>query len=334
MIAASDVAVVGCGFMGRNHAHAVSDHPTLNLRSVVDVDEDLLSATADDYDADRALTDYETALEDADAAIVATPESLHADQANAALDNGCHLLLEKPITEDTNKAWSLVDRGARTDLATGVSFILRYDPGYSRARDAVVAGDVGDVVSVRARRGITRAESRRIGGRGHPLYYMNVHDIDAMRWCIGSEVASVVGVERRGELSDVDVPDATQALFTFENGAVGVLEGYGTLPNDMPGGIDAALELVGTDGTVAVDTPGSTLNVYGERYDRPDTRHWPVVNGRMDGAVRRQIDRFARSIAGDAELLASLEDGARAQAVADATRAAIDRNDRAVVDYS
>lgn len=328
-----DVTVVGCGFMGQNHAHAVSDHPSLNLQSVVDLDEETLSSVAAEYDADRALTDPERAFEAVDAAIIATPESLHVDQARAALAHDCHLLLEKPVAEDTAEAWSLAERGANTELVTGVSFILRYDPGYSGAQDAASTCDIGDVVSIRARRGITREESRRIGARGHPLYYMSIHDIDAMRWCVGSEVHSVSGVERRGELTDVGVPDATQSLFTFEDGTTGVLEGYGTLPNDAPGGIDAQLELVGTEGTISVDTPGTALTVHGTHYDRPDTRHWPVVNGRMDGAVRRQIDRFARSIAGDARLLASLEDGARAQAVADATRKACESGDRLLVEY-
>ncbi|RBI62386.1 hypothetical protein DMJ13_10990 [halophilic archaeon] len=316
------VSVLGCGFMGENHIHAVSDHPTLDLASVVDVDEDRAAAIAEEYGATRALTDYETALDDADAAIVATPEQLHAEQAHATLDRDCHLLLEKPVTDDLSSAWNLADRAAKSDVTTGVSFILRYDPGYSGARDAIADGSLGDPVSVRAKRGITTAESQRIGGRGHPVYYMNVHDIDAMRWCIGSEVECVRAVEHRGTLDEVGVPDAMQALFEFENGATGVLEGYGILPDDTPGQIDAAFGVVGTAGRAEVDTPGSTLTVHADRFDRPDTRHWPVVNGRMDGAVRRQIDRFAAAIESDEEMLATVEDGAHAQAIAAAMKTA------------
>jgi len=313
--------------MGKNHVRAVSEHPTLVLESVVDIDRERAEEVAADYGADRAVTDYETALDEAEAAIVATPESLHAEQARAALDRDRHLLLEKPVTVELSEAWDLADSAAASDVTTGVSFVLRYDPGYSGARDAVAAGEIGDPVSVRAKRGVTIEESRRIGGRGHPVYYMNIHDIDAMRWCLGCDVERVRAVERRGELDDVDVPDAMQALFEFENGVIGVLEGYGTLPADTPGGIDAALDLVGTDGRVSVDTPGTTLTVHSDDFDRPDTRHWPVVNGRMDGAVRRQVDWFASAIDDGRDMLATLEDGARAQAAAAAMKDAAETGD-------
>lgn len=328
----TDISVLGCGFMGRNHAQAVADHPTLELASVVDLDEDAAASVADEFGAGEALTDVQRSIADADAVIVATPEPAHAEQAATVLDHDRHLLLEKPVTADTDEAWALADRAEGHDAVTGVSFVLRYDPGYVGVREAVAGGDVGDPASVRAKRGITRAESERIGGRAHPLYYTNVHDIDAMRWIVGSDVRRVAAVERWGELEDIDVPDAIHATLTFADGTVGTLAGYGILPDDTPGGISASLELVGTAGTATVDSPGTTLTVHGSNgYDRPDVRHWPVVNGRMDGAVRRQIDFFADAIDGDGDLLASIRDGAHAQTIADAIRAsAADGEPRAV----
>lgn len=322
------VTVIGGGFMGENHARAVADHPSLALDSVVDVDVDRASKLAEAFGADASLADYEVALDRADAAVIATPESVHAEQADAALDRDVHLLLEKPITESIEDARTLADRTIGTDVVTGVSFVLRYDPGYARARKTAADGTLGDLVAARVKRGITIEESRRIGARGHPLYYMNVHDVDALLWCADSGVEEVRAVERRGELSDVDVPDATQALLTFASGTIATVEGYGTLPNDTPGGIEASFELVGTKGTVAVETPGDVLSITTETgYDRPDVRHWPVVNDEMDGAVAKQIDRFAKAIDGSNEMLASVHDGYRAQRVATAIEEAIETGD-------
>jgi myo-inositol 2-dehydrogenase/D-chiro-inositol 1-dehydrogenase len=327
-----DVTVVGCGFMGRNHAHAVADHPQMDLVSVVDLDEAAAQEVAQKHGT-TAATDFDRAVDDSEAVVVATPEQVHTEQANTVLDRDRHLLLEKPVTVDTDEAWKLADRAAGSDLATGVSFILRYDPGYAGIHKAVSNGEIGHPVSVRARRGITRSESMRIGERGHPLYYMNVHDIDAIRWVVGSDVQEVTAVEQRGELEEIDVPDAVHATLTFEDGTVGVLSGVGVLRDDTPGGITASLELVGTTGTAAVDTPGTTLTVNGTAgYDRPDLRHWPVVNNRMDGAVRRQIDFFERAINGDDDMIASIRDGAHAQAIADAIRTAIETGEPTAVD--
>lgn len=329
-----DVAVVGCGFMGRNHAHAVSDHPLLRLSSVVDLDADTAESVASEYGAVEARTDYETAIEDADAVVIATPEVAHAEQAAAVLDHDRHLLLEKPPTTDTDDAWALADEAGERDNVTGISFVLRYDPGYAGVREAVDDGDLGSPVAARAKRAITIAESRRIGERGHPLYYMNIHDIDAMRWCVGSEVVAVDAVERRGELADIDVPDAMHATLTFGDGTIGTISGYGVLPENTPGGIESDFELVGTKGTASVEAPSTAFSVNSvDGYDRPDIRHWPVVNGQIDGVVRRQMDAFARAIDGDDELLASLTDGARAQTVADAVRDAVETADSITVDY-
>lgn len=329
-----DVTVIGCGFMGRNHAHAVSDHPLLRLTSVVDIDDETATAVAEKYNANEAMTDAEHAVENADAAIIATPESAHAKQARLVMDHDRHLLLEKPVTVDTDEAWALANRADKRDAVDGVSFILRYDPSYAKIREAVADGNLGDPVAARAKRGITRAESERIGARGHPLYYMNVHDIDAMRWCVGSDVEHVTAVERRGELEAVDVPDATHATLTFEDGTVGTVTGYGILPNDTPGSIEADFELVGTAGTAAINVPGTTLSMTGPSgYDRPDVCHWPIVNGRMDGAVRRQIDAFASAIVEDGDLLASIRDGAHAQAIADAIHTALNQGDSITVDH-
>lgn len=318
------VSVIGGGFMGENHARAISEHPLLKLDSIVDRDLNRASNLAERFSAKIASNDFEDALDRADAAVVATPESVHAEQANAALDRGVHLLLEKPITESIENARVLSDRTTNVDTITGASFVLRYDTGYARAREAAVNGDLGELVAMRAKRGITIGESRRIGARGHPLYYMNVHDIDALLWCVDSKVKEVQATERRGELSELDIPDATQALLTFENGTIATIEGYGTLPNETPGGIEAAFELTGTRGTATVETPGTVLSTMTETgYDRPDVRHWPIVNGEINGAVAKQIDRFAKAIDGSHEMLASVHDGYRAQLVATAIERAI-----------
>lgn len=328
----TNVTVIGCGFMGEHHAQAVSEHPTLSLASVVDVDEDRSEEVAAAYNADSALTDFETALSGADAVVVATPEPLHEEQANAVLDAGLDLLLEKPITDSVETAQELAERTAASDQVTGVSFILRYDPAYATALNRARDGILGDIVTARGKRAITVGESRRIGERGHPNFYMSIHDIDAILAAVGEPVETVSAVERRGKLTDMDVPDAVQALLTFEDGSTGVLEGYGVLPDETPGGIVADFEVVGTDGTAVVETPGNTVEVLGESFERPDTRHWPVVNGEMDGAVRRQIDRFARAIAGDAEMEATVTDGYRAQRIAEAIRHAAESGDQITVD--
>lgn len=320
------VAIVGVGNMGRNHAHAVSDHPTLVLDSVVDVDADNAAEVAETYGANRSETDAEPAFERADAAIVATPSHAHLEPAEKALDAGLHLLLEKPVSRDIDAARTFANRCYKTDLVTGVSFILRYESAYATVREAARDGDIGDVVAGRAKRTIPMSNSRKAGPGDHPLFYMNIHDVDALLSAVEERVDEVTGYERRGELTDIDIPDAHQVLLRFKDGTIATLEGYGVLPEEVPGDIAAEFELVGTDGTALVTLPSEEVELYADGYDRPDLHYWPVVNNRMDGAVRRQIGQFADAVAGKGEILATITDGVRAQTVAETARRAIEGN--------
>lgn len=318
------VAVIGVGAMGENHAMAIRDHPTLVLDSVVDVDANRADEVAEAFGAEHATTEPDEALKDADAAIIATPSDAHIEPAKKALAADVHLLLEKPVSTDLDAAQSFADRCAETNLVTGVSFILRYESAYAAVREAAAEGDLGDIVAARAMRGIPSSNSRNAGPGDHPLFYMNIHDIDALTWCFGERVVEVTGYQRWGELADVDVPDAHQVLLRFESGATAALEGYSVLPEDIPGGIVAEFELVGTEGTASLTIPSNEIELHTDVYDRPDTRYWPVVNDRMDGAVRRQIDHFADAISGKGKILATVGDGVRAQTVAEAARRAIE----------
>jgi predicted dehydrogenase len=318
------VAVIGTGAMGENHAMAVRDHPTLVLDSVVDVDADRADEVATAYGAGHAATEPDGALKRADAAIVATPSNEHIDPARKALAADAHLLLEKPVSTDLEEAREFAERCAETDLVTAVSFILRYESAYAAVREAAAAGEIGDIVAARAMRGLPMSNSRKAEPGEHPLFYMNIHDIDALTWCLGERVVEVTGYQRWGELTDAGVPDAHQILLRFESGATATLEGYGVLPEDVPGGIVAEFELIGTEGTASLTIPSDEVELHTDTYDRPDTRYWPVVNDRMDGAVRRQIDYFADAVAGEGEVLATVPDGVRAQVVAEAARHAIE----------
>lgn len=329
---APKLTVIGSGFMGEKHAQGVYDHPELDLQSIVDVNEQRARSVAETYDADEYLREYETALDRADAAIIATPESNHFEQATAALDRDVHFILEKPITEDVRRARQLADRASDADIVTATGFLLRYETAYAKAREAVVEGDIGDIVGARVKRTVTDSEVARLGERAHPLFYTSIHDIDFLNYCFGCNVTEISAAERRGS-HDVDIPDAVQAVLTFENGAIATVEGYSVLPENTPKTPDASLELTGTDGYVSVNLPSNELTVYSEQYDHPDTRHWPVVDGRIRGAVRNQIDRFADAIDGRGEVSATITDGHRAQVVADAIQQAAVSSDTVEVGW-
>src|SRR5262245_22972025 len=113
-------------------------------------DVELIGVT--DLDAARARTNAEkwgtTAHKDLDALVAAganvihvlTPPAAHASVAMAALDRGCHVLIEKPVTEDPDEARRIGELAAHKRLVVSVNHSLLYHPQVKRALDAVRAG--------------------------------------------------------------------------------------------------------------------------------------------------------------------------------------------------
>ena len=316
-----DVALIGCGFIGSRHAQAIEADAGLRLVAVTDRDTAAARAVAEMSDSAEVIDAHEDAIDEAAAVIVATPEAAHAEQAAAVLARDRHLILEKPLTVETEQAWELVAEAAQRDVIAGTSFVLRYEDAHRELYDAVATGRFGEQIALRALRAITRGESERVGPRGHPLYYMSIHDIDAVRWLAQAEVVSVVALERRGELVDADVPDAMHALLEFEDGTIATVTGHGVLPDAGPSNIVAQLELIGSDGVATLETPGRvSAQITSDGLRHPDLRHWPTIGGELRGAVRAQVAAFRRAITAGEPMTATLEDGAIAQTIADAIR--------------
>lgn len=330
------VAVVGTGFMGANHARAVSEHSAFDLSYAIDIDRERAERVAEKIGT-TPVDDYRHVIDEVDAMIVATPPPTHFDLAADVLEAGIHLLLEKPITDNLADSKALAEMAASADVIDAVGFILRYDPPHATVRSRVDDDDLGEIVGARVKRAISTdpAGDRMAQLHGHPVLYMNIHDIDLLHYCLDADVKSVTAIERRGALAEagMDIPDATQALLTFENGTIAVLEGYGVLPGDYPDNIAASFELTGTDGVASVRTPGNTVSIHAGRHERPDTRFWPVTNGRLQGTVRTQLDHFERAINRGTRMPATMVDGYRAHVVADAVQRSIAEGESVPVEY-
>jgi 2-alkyl-3-oxoalkanoate reductase len=146
--------MVGAGNICEFHVAAVKKlAPDVELVGVTDLDAARAQAAADKWGT--------TAYKDLDALIAAganvihvlTPPAAHARVAIAALERGCHVLIEKPIAEDADEARKIGELARQRGLVASVNHSLLYDPQVKRALDAVAAGALGQVVSVDILRG-------------------------------------------------------------------------------------------------------------------------------------------------------------------------------------
>lgn len=316
------VTVLGAGVMGELHANVVAAHHGATLDSVVDLDEDRARIVANPYDA-TATADTDTALSDADACIIATPEPTHADLLGRALDAGCAVLLEKPLAAnrgDVDLIESLWDE-ASTPVIPG--HLLRFDPRYAEVEAAVEAGEVGDLVSLSARRAIPRAWSERMGDRIHPVKQIGTHDVDLLRWISQSPLTHVRATATTRELTDIGIPDAIHATLSFESGVSASVRLIGLWPDGFPADIDARMEVVGTDGGAVVQIPAGGVQIATNRTDCPDTAYWPQIHGRVAGALRSQFDHFLDCLDGR-DPIVTMADAIRAFDITESMIDAID----------
>src|SRR5439155_7009918 len=105
------VALIGSGWIQDFHARAIQAYPGAELVAVANHREESARALAGRYAIPRVTTDWRSLTEDhaIQAAIVATPNALHAEQSVAFLDAGKHVLVEKPMAVSLEGCDAMID---------------------------------------------------------------------------------------------------------------------------------------------------------------------------------------------------------------------------------
>jgi len=119
--------VVGTGSIGRNHARILAELPSCEFTAIYDTNEATAREMASKYGA-MPCTSLEEFITRVDAATVATPTQSHFSVGTALLEAGKHLLVEKPITENTDDARTLAQLAADRRLVLQVGHIERFNP--------------------------------------------------------------------------------------------------------------------------------------------------------------------------------------------------------------
>jgi predicted dehydrogenase/nucleoside-diphosphate-sugar epimerase len=145
--------MVGAGNICEFHVAAVNKLPDVELVGVADLDAARAAAFAEKWQT-KAFADLGALIAaGANVIHVLTPPSAHAKIALAALERGCHVLIEKPIAEDVADAEKIGALAKAKGLTATVNHSLLYDPQIKRALDAVRSGALGNIVSVDILRG-------------------------------------------------------------------------------------------------------------------------------------------------------------------------------------
>src|SRR5438876_10232706 len=202
------VVVVGEGHIGPNHARLYAELPSVQFTSIYDLDVMRANTIGKKYGLIPAKS-LEQFAETIDAASIATPTSTHYKVAHALLSRGKHLLVEKPITENTRDASELAELAAREQLVLQVGHVERFNPVLSALEARLTHPRF-----IEAHRLSPYPErSTDIG----VVLDLMIHDLEIILHLVRSPVQNIdavgVAVLSRGE-------DIANARLHFENGCV------------------------------------------------------------------------------------------------------------------
>jgi predicted dehydrogenase len=290
--------------------------PFVEVTAVTDLDADRSRKVAERYGIARIAKDFGElcALKDVDAVSVVTTEDQHFQPVLAALANGKHVFVEKPMATRLADAEKVMAAARKAGLILMPGHILRFETKYATVKEQLDSGRLGRIVSIHTRRNRPKWQGR-IYKRTALVLETAIHDIDAMLWYAGKKVKSVraydVSVEPEGGA------DLTWAILRFEDGALGVLETAWLLPDKTPF-LDDILQVVATSGVANIDMLNSGLTIWREDgVENPDVCYEPRLRGSVYGALREELSYFTLCVLeGRKPTLLTAEDGVEALRVA------------------
>ena len=246
------VALFGCGWIQDFHARAVLENGH-ELVAVANHREETARAFAERYGIARVSTDWEAlaADPDVDAAVVATPNALHAPQAVALLDAGVHVLVEKPMATDLAGCDAMIRASAGSGASLMVAHCWRFRDEVIALRDRIAAGELGEVVKTRgygvhARWGPSGWFVDPTLAGGGALPDMGVHAIDTVRFLLGDPSPQHVCAAVGTRYGSYDVDDDAILLIGWSQGTNSIVESGWWQPHTE--GLEADTEVYGTGG--------------------------------------------------------------------------------------
>jgi predicted dehydrogenase len=261
------VALFGSGWIQEFHARAVQAHPAGELVAVANWRADSAGKLAERHGIPRVTIDWEAlaADEEVDAAIVATPNALHAPQTVALLRNGKHVMVEKPMATSVAECDAMVAASERSGASLMVAHCWRFREEVVALRDRIAAGELGEVVKTRgygvhANWGPSGWFIQRELAGGGALVDMGVHAIDTARFLLGEPVPERVCATLATRYGTYDVDDEAILLISWSNGTNSIVESGWWHPH--LGGLEADTEVYGTTGYARIWPPESPSEDY------------------------------------------------------------------------
>lgn len=287
------VGVIGVGAMGQNHARVYTE--IADFVGIADPDVKAGGAVSNRFNVSYFTHPQALLKEDLDAVSVCVPTNLHTKIALEVIQAGIDLLVEKPLADSVKDARRIVDAANEAGVTLAVGHIERHNPAIAVVKKQLDAGEYGDLITASARRVSSfPARVRDVG----VIMDLGVHDIDIVRYLVGSHVASVYGLAGRKKHERFE--DHANILLEFKNGVHGFIEVNWLTPMKV-----RRLALTCLKNFVEVDYTEQSIQVSSSTlgpldpfnlYQVPLEHHAQKIHVRKEEPLQRELEDFLTAV--------------------------------------
>ncbi|MEA3336017.1 MAG: Gfo/Idh/MocA family oxidoreductase [Chloroflexota bacterium] len=310
------VCIIGMGPIGNRHAMLYQENPRAGLAGVCDLVRERADAAAKRFGV-PAFYDAPSMLQALSPDICGVTTggyeygSDHYQPTMQALEAGCHVLGEKPISNEIDKAEEMVAKAAEKGLCYGINLNHRFTPAARLARRWVEEGRIGHQLFINMSMWIMNPQE------SSPYFHLKAlhpHTVDVMRYFCGDiEAVHCFAVKAPGRT----IWSTAQFNMRFKNGVVGSLTGSYDIERGHP---MERCEVAGTKGRFVLEDMWREATLYpaGNLEKRVYTN--PVFGGFRDftDTFRERINTFVQQVdegAAPEQIDGSGADGLAAQEV-------------------
>lgn len=194
---------IGYGYWGPNMVRNFYATKDVKVFKVCDLKPQRMDLVRVTYPSVEVTTDHREVIKDPkiDALVISTPVSTHFSLAKEALDNGKHVLLEKPMTSTTDEAEKLIELAEKKKRVLMVDHTFLYTGAVRKIKEVVERGELGNIYyfdSVRVNLGLFQHDI-------NVIWDLAPHDFSIMDYILQKEpeMVSAVGVSHLGDLENI-----------------------------------------------------------------------------------------------------------------------------------
>lgn len=254
------VAVVGAGSWGRNHVRAIAALREADLVAVCDLDPARRDAVARQYPGTLVTASLDDALARAEAVVVASAAATHVEIAEAAIERGLPVLVEKPFALSLEAATRVAMKADASGVPLLMGHLLLFHPAVERLRAMIAADELGTVYYLYSQ----RVNLGQVRPDENALWSFGPHDISVALFLLGEAPISVAAHGR--SYLQPGIEDVVFLIMQFASGVMAHVQMSWLDPHK-----ERRLTVVGAKRMVVFDDmqPREKLKVFDKGVDRP-----------------------------------------------------------------